>query len=152
LGITCVYFEKPTPTHSNIERETDHGLTPFPLFATGALPATVDAGGLNEIGIEERTVVTVAVATMTDALHRGLASGPDHGTGLLGGTFRISWGPQLTLTLVDCAYTADVTVSGLVTWAHSEIFLGRVALVPLTARSPPTSSSVVRVPPAGRCI
>ena len=138
LGFTCVYFEKPTPTQPNTRPEADYRSTPtlafaddidywppvgrLPLLATGARPASVDPGGVNEIDVEERKVVTVAVATMTDALQRGLVGGPGHGAGLRGGTFRVARGPQLTLTLVDCAYTADVTVSGLVTWAHSDIF------------------------------
>lgn len=94
----------------------------FPLLASGARPADVDPGGGNEIDIEERKVVTVAIAAMTDALQRGLVGGPGHGVGLRGGTFSRAWGPQLTLTLVECAFTTDVIVSGLVTWAHSDIF------------------------------
>jgi hypothetical protein len=107
-----------------------------PLLATEVRPADVEAGGGNEIGIEERKVASVAVAAITDALKRGLDGGKRYGAGLRGGSFAVAWGPQLTLTLVDCAYTADVTVSGLVTWAHSDIFgtgSSRAINRPLTA-------------------
>ena len=121
LGVACVYFEKPAPIQSNTGPEGDYRAMPLPLLATGARPASVDPAGTNEIDVEERKVVTVAVAAMTDALQRGLVGGPGHAAGMRGGTFRVAWGPQLTLTLLDCAYTADVSVSGLVTWAHSDI-------------------------------
>ena len=94
----------------------------FPLLATQARPADVDPGGVNEIGVEERKVAAVAVAAITDALQRGLVGGPGHGAGLRGGAFSVAWGPQLTLTLFNCAFTTDVVVSGLVTWAHADIF------------------------------
>jgi pimeloyl-ACP methyl ester carboxylesterase len=94
----------------------------FPLLAADARPADADPEGGNEIDVAERKVVTVAIAAMTDALQRGLTGGPTHGVGLRGGTFSRAWGSQLTLTLNDCAFTTDVKVSGLVTWAHSDIF------------------------------
>jgi hypothetical protein len=93
-----------------------------PLLATEARPADVDVGGGNEIGIEERKVAAVAVAAMTDALQRGLVGGARYGAGLRGGSFAVLWGPQLTLNLFNCAFTTDVRVSGLVTWAHADIF------------------------------
>jgi hypothetical protein len=108
----------------------------FPLLATKARPADVDAGGGNEIGLEERKVAAVAVATITDALQRGLVGGSRYGAGLRGGSFAVLWGPQLTLTLFNCAFTTDVWVSGLVTWAHADIFGSRgflPAYRPLTA-------------------
>lgn len=115
----------------------------LPLLATGACPADVDPGGVNEIDVEERRVVTVAVAAVTDALQRGLAGGPGHGVGLRGGSFSLAWGPQLTLTLVDCAFTADVKVSGIVTWAHSDIF-GAGGFLP--ANRPLTADLIVSGP------
>ena len=115
----------------------------FPLLATEARPADVDAGGGNEIGIEERKVAAVAVAAITDALQRGLVGGPRYGAGLHGGSFAVAWGPQLTLTLFNCAYTADVWVSGLVTWAHADIF-GSGGFLP--AYRPLTADLVVSGP------
>jgi pimeloyl-ACP methyl ester carboxylesterase len=115
----------------------------FPLLATGARPADVESGGTNEIDVEERKVVTVAVSAMTDALQRGLVGGPGHGVGLRGGTFSVAWGPQLTLTLVDCAFTADVKISGMVTWAHSDIF-GAGGFLP--ANRPLTADLIVSGP------
>ena len=49
----------------------------------------IGAGGANAIDVEERKVVTVAVAAMTDALQRGLVGGP----GTAGGTLHVagSW-------------------------------------------------------------
>jgi hypothetical protein len=94
----------------------------YPLLAAEARPADLDAGGGNEIGIEERKVAAVAVAAITNALQRALVGGQRYGAGLHGGSFAVAWGPQLTLTLFNCAYTADVWVSGLVTWAHADIF------------------------------
>lgn len=111
----------------------------FPLLASQARPADVDPGGVNEIGVEERKVAAVAVAAITDALQRGLVGGPGHGVGLRGGSFSVAWGPQLTLTLVDCAFSADVRVSGMVTWAHADI-LAPAAFFPPTAHSRPISS------------
>jgi hypothetical protein len=115
----------------------------FPLLATEARPADVDAGGGNEIGIEERKVAAVAVAAITDALQRGLVGGLRYGAGLHGGSFAVAWGPQLTLTLFNCAYTADVWVSGLVTWAHADIF-GSGGFLP--AYRPLTADLVVSGP------
>ena len=114
-----------------------------PLLATGARPADVDPGGVNEIDVEERKVVTAAVAAVTDALQRGLVGGLGHGVGLRGGSFSLAWGPQLTLTLVYCAFTADVKVSGIVTWAHSDIF-GAGGFLP--ANRPLTADLIVSGP------
>ena len=119
------------------------GLGRFPLLATEARPADVDAGGGNEIGVEERKVAAVAVAAITDALQRGLVDGSRYGAGLRGGSFAVLWGPQLTLTLFNCAYTADVWVSGLVTWAHADIF-GDGGFIP--AYRPLTADLVVSGP------
>lgn len=113
----------------------------FPLLATEVRPA--DAGAGNEIGVEERKVAAVAVAAVTDALQRGLVGGPRYGAGLHGGFFAVAWGPQLTLTLFNCAYTADVWVSGLVIWAHADIF-GSGGFLP--AYRPLTADLVVSGP------
>lgn len=94
----------------------------FPLLATGARPADVDAGGVNEIDLGERKVATVAVAAVNDALERVLGGGPAVGVGLRGGTYSVAWGTALTLTLTDCAFTSDVKVSGTVTWTMSTLW------------------------------
>ena len=96
----------------------------FPVLATGARPADAAAGGVNEIDVVERKVVTVAVAAATDALQRAFGGGPGNGVGLRGGSFSTAWGPTLTLTLMECAFTADVKVSGTVTWAMSDTWDG----------------------------
>jgi hypothetical protein len=115
----------------------------FPLLASEVRPADVDAGGGNEIGVEERKVASVAVAAITDALQRGLVGGSRYGAGLRGGSFAVLWGPQLTLTLFNCAYTSDVWVSGIVTWAHADIF-GSGGFLP--AYRPLTAELVVSGP------
>ena len=119
------------------------GVGRFPLLATEARPADVIAGGGNQIGPEERKVAAVAVAAITDALQRGLVGGSRYGAGLRGGSFAVLWGPQVTLTLFNCAYTADVWVSGLVTWAHADIF-GDGGFIP--AYRPLTADLVVSGP------
>ena len=115
----------------------------YPLLATQARPADVAPGAGNEIGIEERKVAAVAVAAITDALQRGLVGGSRYGAGPRGGSFAVLWGPQLTLTLFNCAFTTDVRVSGLVTWAHADIF-GNGGFLP--AYRPLTADLVVSGP------
>ncbi len=90
----------------------------FPLFARDAVPAEVDETGGNEIGTDERMVVTVAVATAIDAMQRRLL-GSGTGVGLRGGTFHRRPGDSTTWTvyLTNCAFTEDVTVSGTATWS-----------------------------------
>jgi len=87
----------------------------FPLLAKFARPADVDPNGQNQIGVAERKVVTVAVATATDALQRGII-GSGTGVGLRAGTFQTNYGPPWTTTLTGCAFATDVTVNGTVTW------------------------------------
>jgi pimeloyl-ACP methyl ester carboxylesterase len=87
----------------------------FPLLAKFARPAAVDPNGGNQIGVAERKVVTVAVATATDAMQRSIIGFGD-GVGLRGGTFHTDYGVALTTTLTDCAFAKDVTVNGTVTW------------------------------------
>jgi pimeloyl-ACP methyl ester carboxylesterase len=87
----------------------------FPLLAKDARPAEVDPNGSNQIGVDERKVVTVAVATATDALQRGFI-GPGDGVGLRGGTFHTDFTTTWAATLANCAFATDVLVSGTVTW------------------------------------
>jgi len=89
----------------------------FPLEARDARPAQIDLAGQNEIGIDERKVVTVAVATTTDALQRSIL-GSGQGVGLRGGSFQTDYGDGSTwsTTLTNCAFANDVTVNGTVTW------------------------------------
>ncbi len=87
----------------------------FPRLANGARPAEVDPDGQNEIGTEERKVVTVAVAAAIDALPRSII-GPGAGVGLRGGTFAVTNPEIWELTLTDCAFTLDVKISGTISW------------------------------------
>jgi len=92
----------------------------FPLVAADARPAEVDSAGSNEVDLGERRVVTVAVATITDALKRRSIGngGSGNGVGLRAGAFRTSFdstGDQ-TITLSDCVFANDVTVKGTVLW------------------------------------
>ena len=89
----------------------------FPLFAKDARPADVDPSGINKIGLGERKVVTVAVATAIDALQRSLF-GYGTGVGLRAGTFLADYTvpAQISVTLSDCAFAKDVTVNGTITW------------------------------------
>ncbi len=89
----------------------------FPLQAADARPAEIDPDGTNQIGEDERKVVTVAVATALDALKR-TSIGDGTGVGLRAGTFETSFddnGNQ-TITLTNCAFAKDVTVNGAVVW------------------------------------
>jgi len=89
----------------------------FPLLAKFALPAEVDPDGQNQIGMAERKVVTVAVATATDALQRSII-GYGTGVGLRAGTFATDYGngSVWTTTLTNCAFSQDVAVNGTITW------------------------------------
>jgi len=101
----------------------------FPLLAKDARPAAVDPGGANQIGLAERKVVTVAVATATDALQRSILinnlGGPGTGVGLRAGTFSANYGDGSvwTTTLTNCAFSRDVTVNGTVTWNYYGAFV-----------------------------
>jgi pimeloyl-ACP methyl ester carboxylesterase len=90
----------------------------FPLLARDAVPAEIDGAGGNVIGADERRVVTVAVAAATDAMQRSII-GIGSGVGLRGGTFWTDYGDftTWTVTLTDCAFAGDVTVSGTVIWS-----------------------------------
>ena len=87
----------------------------FPLLATDARPARVDSNGSNQIGIAERKVVTVAVATATDALQRAMiGDGNGNGVGLRAGTFSTNFDPVWVTTLRNCAFATDVIVNGTI--------------------------------------
>ena len=107
----------------------------FPLLAKFARPAAVDPRGQNQIGLAERKVVTVAVATTTDALQRswinhdnGDRSGS--GAGLRAGTFATNFGDDSawTTTLTNCAFSKDVTVNGTVTWVYNGALVADLAV------------------------
>jgi len=93
----------------------------FPRLAREARPAEVDVTGDNEIGIDERRVVTVAVAAATDALQHTVVGFTSAGAGLRGGTFQTTYGDWTTWTLelTDCAFAEDVTVTGTVEYNPS---------------------------------
>ncbi len=98
----------------------------FPRLAKFALPAAIDPAGHNQIGKAERKVVTVAVATATDALQRTWINydngdGSGNGAGLRAGTFTTNFGDGSvwTTTLNNCAFSKDVTVNGTVTWVYN---------------------------------
>jgi len=98
----------------------------FPRSARDARPAEVDAAGGNQIGIDERRVVTAAVAAAKDALQRA-SMGFAPGVGLRGGTFEpdFSGWPLWRLSLSGCAFAEDVAVSGAVAYnASSPAWLG----------------------------
>jgi hypothetical protein len=90
----------------------------FPLLAKFARPAAVDPDSQNQIGLAERKVMTVDVATATDAMQRSIIGFGD-GVGLRAGTFHTDYGAAWTTTLADCAFAKDVTVNGAVTWKHT---------------------------------
>jgi hypothetical protein len=85
--------------------------------AADARPAEVDPAADNQIGIAERKVVTVAVATAIDALKR-TTFGNGNGVGLRAGTFQttVDADGNQTTTLADCAFAKDVIVNGTVVW------------------------------------
>jgi pimeloyl-ACP methyl ester carboxylesterase len=89
----------------------------FPLVAAGAVPATIDPNGNNQIGVAERKVVTVAVAAVTDALERYLVGAVDDHC-LRSGSFHIDLSTPTTqdVTLTGCSFSRDVAVSGTAVW------------------------------------
>jgi hypothetical protein len=82
------------------------------LVAKDARPAEIDPDEHNEIGIPERKVVTVAVATAIDALKRS-TTGSGNGVGLRTGTLQtsIDTNGNQTTTLTECAFAKDVTAN-----------------------------------------
>jgi len=89
----------------------------FPLVANQARPAVDDGSGQNQIGVAEKKVASVAVATSVDAVQRSII-GYGSGVGLRGGTFLTDYGDGSvwTTALTDCAFATDVIVNGTVTW------------------------------------
>lgn len=87
----------------------------FPRVAIEARPAALEPDGTNQIGIGERKVVTVAIATAIDALQRSILGWGD-GVGLRGGTFRTDYGSPWITQLSDSRFAQDVTVNGTVLW------------------------------------
>jgi len=96
----------------------------FPLVASQARPADVVPGAGNQVGLPERKVVTVAVATAVDALKRA-SIGSGNGVGLRAGTFQtsIDTNGNQTTTLTDCAFATDVAVNGTVLWGADKSFV-----------------------------
>jgi len=80
--------------------------------------------GSNEIGIPEREVVTVAVATAIDALKRSTI-GSGNGVGLRAGSFQsmVDANGNQTTVLTNYAFAKDVTVNGSVSWGADKSFV-----------------------------
>jgi pimeloyl-ACP methyl ester carboxylesterase len=86
----------------------------FPLFAVDALPAIPAPG--NHGTVYDLKVVSVAVATMRDALQR-TTLGSTGGVGLRGGTWTDTVGAtSQVITLSGCMFSEDVSVSGTITY------------------------------------
>jgi pimeloyl-ACP methyl ester carboxylesterase len=86
----------------------------FPLFAVDALPATPVSE--NHGTVHDLKVVSVALATMRDALQR-TTLGSTGGVGLRGGTWTDTVGTtSQVITLNGCLFTEDVSVSGTITY------------------------------------
>jgi pimeloyl-ACP methyl ester carboxylesterase len=104
----------------------------FPLLARDALAAKIDPSGNNEIDLAERKVVTVAVATVTDALKRiTIGNGSGNGVGLRGGTFQstVDASGNQTTVLTNCAFAKDVTVNGSVLWGADKSFIADLTVI-----------------------
>jgi pimeloyl-ACP methyl ester carboxylesterase len=115
----------------------------FPLNAVDARPAEVDPTGVNVIGVPERKVVTVAMATVIDALKRSTL-GSGNGVGLRSGTFQtsIDAAGNTRVSLANCSFAADVIVNGTVTW-NSASDLSLVA--DLSVSGPGTAGGTLHV-------
>lgn len=93
----------------------------FPLLANDARPAVDDPSGQNQIGVAEKKVVSVAVATAVDAVQRSII-GAGSGVGLRGGTFQTDYGSSWTTTLTNCQFANNVIVNGIVIWTVEGAF------------------------------
>lgn len=111
----------------------------FPLLAKDARPAEVDHQGQNQIGMAERKVATVAVATATDTTQRSIIGFGD-GVGLRAGTFHTDYGAAWVTTLTNCAFAQDVMVNGTVTWEFAGSFVAE-----LTVSGPGTAGGALHV-------
>jgi pimeloyl-ACP methyl ester carboxylesterase len=111
----------------------------FPLLARDARPALVDPDGPNQIGVAERKVVTVAVATAIDALKRA-SMGDGSGVGLRAGKFRTKERASWTMTLTGCAFATDVIVNGTAIWRSNQSFVAN-----LVVTGPGTAGGTIRV-------
>jgi pimeloyl-ACP methyl ester carboxylesterase len=96
----------------------------FPPIAADARPAQVDPVEANEIGVPERKVVTVAVATAIDALKRSTL-GSGNGVGLRAGTFEstVDANGNQTTILSNCSFVTDVIVNGSLVWGSDMSFM-----------------------------
>jgi pimeloyl-ACP methyl ester carboxylesterase len=114
----------------------------FPVRARDARPADVDPNGSNQIGVAERKVVTVAVATATDALQRSMiGDGNGIGVGLRAGTFQTNYGDSSqTTTLTGCAFATDVIVNGTFTVGSDNSFVAD-----LVVAGPGTAGGTIHV-------
>ena len=114
----------------------------FPLAVEDAHPAQPDASGSNQIGVNERKTVSVAVATAIDALQRSQI-GSGAGVGLRGGTFQaVLFGPTLldAVTITNCAFAKDVIVNGTISWGYDSSFVAD-----LTVSGPGTAGGTLHV-------
>lgn len=90
----------------------------FPLFAVDAVPATPAYG--NHGTAFDLKVVSVAVATMRDAIQR-TTLGSTGGVGLRGGTWTDTVGATTqVITLNGCLFTQDISVSGTITYGSDK--------------------------------
>ncbi len=86
----------------------------FPLSVEDALPAEPDEG--NRGTTRDLQIVSIAVATMKDALQR-TTLGSASGACLRGGTFEDAIGSIFQLvTLSGCLFSQDVAISGTITY------------------------------------
>jgi pimeloyl-ACP methyl ester carboxylesterase len=101
----------------------------FPFVAADARAAEIDSGGGNEIGIAERKVVTVAIATAVDALKRSTI-GNGNGVGLRSGTFQssVDMNGNQTTTLTNCVFATDVTTNGSLVWGADRSFVADLTI------------------------
>jgi pimeloyl-ACP methyl ester carboxylesterase len=102
----------------------------FPRVAREASPADIDPTGNNQVGVGERKVVSVAVATAMDAVKRsgdgnpGFAFVSGGGVGLRGGTFYTTVvGNNWATMLTNCKFSDDVIVNGTIVWAPDNSIL-----------------------------
>lgn len=100
----------------------------FPIFARDASPAAIDPSRVNQISIEERGAVTVAVAAAVDALKRStIGGGADHC--LRAGSFQTTYTPSEWRTVLsNCAFASDVRTNGTVVWGSLRSFTADLSI------------------------